>query len=135
MKDCVFCKIVTGDIPCHKIYEDKDTFAFLDVHPVNKGHTLVIPKKHVKDIFEASPSILKALSVANQKIARALGMSADGVNVFMNNKEAAGQIVFHLHYHVFPRWKDDGINPKLPHQSYSDTEMKRIAENIRKSLA
>ena len=135
MKDCVFCKIVKGEIPCHKVYEDKVTFVFLDNRPVNKCHTLVVPKRHVENIFDAPPSLLKVLMSTIQKIAIALGKSADGVNVFMNNGEAAGQVVFHLHYHLIPRWKDDGLHLKWPHKTYSDQEMKTIAQGIQKLIA
>ena len=135
MKDCLFCKIVKGEIPSQKVYEDDQTYAFLDINPVNKGHTLVIPKVHVENIFDAPSSLMKILTSTIQKIAIALGKSADGVNVFMSNKEAAGQEVFHLHYHLIPRFHDDGIQIKLPHKSFSDKEMAAIAEGIRKLLA
>ena len=132
-KSCIFCKIVKGELPCSKIYEDKDTFAFLDIYPINKGHTLIIPKQHFMNIFDVPEPVLKTLVAATKKIAEAVakGMNCDGVNVGMNNNSAAGQVVYHIHFHVIPRFKDDGL--KLwPQSKYaSDEEKQAAAERIR----
>ena len=110
-KNCIFCKIVKGEIPCSKIYEDEHTLAFLDIMPINKGHTLVIPKKHYKNIFDIPEEELCEVMKAVKKIAPAIqdAANADGVNITSNNEEAAGQVVMHSHTHIIPRFKDDGL--------------------------
>ena len=109
--DCIFCKIIAGEIPCAKIYETDDVLAFLDIAPVNRGHALVIPKKHQENIFSLDPELGKELIMAMKKVGHALleETQADGLNIGMNNFEAAGQLVFHAHWHLIPRFKDDGL--------------------------
>ncbi len=115
--DCIFCKIVAGDIPSHKVYEDDATFAFLDISPASRGHTLVIPKQHTADLFNVPTHSLEAVGRTTQHIARQLQqvVQCDGLNVVQNNGSAAGQTVFHYHVHVIPRWQGDqaigGWNP------------------------
>lgn len=110
MNDCLFCKIVAGATPSEKIYEDEDTFAFLDIHPINRGHTLVIPKAHYANIYEAPEEVFARLMHTVRflapKIKQAVG--ADGINIGINNDKAAGQLVFHLHVHIIPRFDEDG---------------------------
>ena len=100
MEDCIFCKIVSGDAPSHKIYEDDDIVAFLDIHPVNPGHTLVIPKDHHKDLAETPPEIASKLIQVVQKIKPAVlgAVDADSFNLGVNVGEKAGQVVFHTHF-------------------------------------
>jgi len=107
--DCIFCKIVAGQIPSHKVYEDETTLAFLDIHPATRGHTLVIPKEHVADLFAISPEAACAATRSTQVVARMLqhAVGPDGINVRQNNGSAAGQDVFHYHVHVIPRWQGD----------------------------
>jgi len=111
--DCVFCKILTGDIPAFKIYEDDETFAFMDINPVHDGHCLVIPKSHSKNIFETSDETLAALMASTRRVARAVeaALSPDGINVLQANGPGAAQSVFHIHFHVLPR--ETGDNTKL----------------------
>ncbi len=135
MPDCIFCKIVRGDLPSFKIYEDDETLAFLDIHPVNPGHTLVIPKEHATNIFEVSPeqwsSVQETVRMLAHPIERA--MQADGINLAMNNREHAGQVVDHAHVHLIPRFKGDGL--KLwPHKAYKDGEAEDVKQKIRKAL-
>lgn len=110
MNDCIFCNIATGTIPSEKIYEDEDTFAFLDIHPINRGHTLVIPKAHYANIYETPDEVfakvMHTVSFLAAKIKQAVG--ADGINIGINNDQAAGQLVFHLHAHIIPRFDGDG---------------------------
>ncbi|KHO49573.1 MAG: Hit-like protein involved in cell-cycle regulation [archaeon GW2011_AR11] len=111
MDNCIFCKIVAGQIPSAKVYEDHETFAFLDIAPANKGHCLVVPKKHMATVEEAAPEALAAMMRAAKKVARAIS-SAQGntaYNIVVNNGREAGQIVFHLHLHVIPRYADDEL--------------------------
>jgi len=135
MDDCVFCKIVAGDIPCYKVYEDEDFLAFLDMYPVNHGHTLVIPKKHYDNIFDLPNDIASKYFVVVQKIAGVVKniMDADGINIGMNNLPAAGQVVFHSHIHVIPRFKNDGLN-HWGNKEVNQDEMNKIAEKMKESI-
>lgn len=104
--DCIFCKIIDGEIPSAKVYEDEDVYAFLDISQVTKGHTLVIPKSHEKDVFELNEETAAKLFRVVPLIANALNktFSPKGMNVLNNNKEFAGQSVFHYHLHLLPRY-------------------------------
>jgi histidine triad (HIT) family protein len=107
--ECIFCKIVAGGIPSHKVYEDDATLAFLDIHPATRGHTLVIPKEHAADLFALSDEVACAVMRSTQVVAHILQnvVKPDGINVRQNNGSAAGQDVFHYHVHVIPRWQGD----------------------------
>lgn len=107
--DNIFAKILRGEIPCHRIYEDENVVAFMDVMPQGKGHCLVIPKQGSRNILDADPAVLTHLVAAVQKISIAVkkAFDADGVTVMQFNEPAGGQSVFHLHFHVIPRF--DGI--------------------------
>jgi histidine triad (HIT) family protein len=135
MEDCIFCKIVKGEIPCSKIYEDENIFAFLDIAPVHKGHALVIPKKHFETILDIPENELKELILAVKKIATAVekGTEADGFVVTMSNRKAAGQVVPHAHFHIIPRYKDDGLKhwPKI---EYKEGEMEEVRDKITNQL-
>ena len=104
--DCLFCQIIAGDTPSHKVYEDEHTLAFLDIMPSGPGHTLVIPKQHATEIDDISPESLSATILCAQSVARMLRrkLKADGLNVFQNNGAAAGQEIGHYHLHLLPRW-------------------------------
>ncbi len=112
MDDCIFCKIIKGEIPSYKIYEDDMTFAFLDIARDSYGHTLIIPKKHCSNVLDCDNEYLEAVSKTVKKIAvhytRDCGF--DGVNILNASGESAQQTVFHLHFHIVPRKKDDGID-------------------------
>lgn len=107
--DCIFCKIVRGDIPAHIVYEDDATLAFLDISPAARGHALVIPREHTPDLFGAPDETLSAVTQAVQQVGRRLQqvLQPDGLNVIQNNGSAAGQSVFHYHVHLIPRWEGD----------------------------
>lgn len=135
--NCIFCKIVAGEIPSTRVYEDADTLAFMDIGPVIKGHTLVIPKQHYDPITKTPVDVLGRLMKVVQKIAQAQmnGLKADGVNVLNANGTAAGQQVPHIHFHVVPRFKTDGHHWNWAPKKYdSIEEMKKIADEIRKGL-
>lgn len=126
--DCIFCKIIKGEIPSHKVYEDENVLAFLDVNPVSKGHTLVVPKKHVEDIHgtEDMTYMWEAIVKVTDAIDEAL--EPEGFNIDQNNGEVAGQEVFHMHFHVTPRYTGDEIQ-----LSYDRTDLEEgesIAETI-----
>ena len=131
MPQCVFCSILEKNIPTDFVYEDEHVAAFLDIRPTKKGHVLVIPKKHSDTFLETDPEILSYVARGVQRVARAVvaALGADGCNISINNGEAAGQIVFHLHWHIIPRTADDGL-VNWPHTSYHDGEAKEIAEKI-----
>lgn len=112
MNDCIFCKIIRREIPCHKIYENEDVLAFLDIAGDVWGHTLVIPKKHCVNILDCDDATLASVTAAVKKISRHFveDCGFDGVDVMNANNAAAQQSVFHLHFHVIPRKEMDGID-------------------------
>lgn len=115
MKDCIFCKIIKGEIPCHKIYEDENVLAFLDIENDFYGHTLVIPKKHCTNIFDADDKILLEVMKAVKKISNYYisDCGFEGVHTFNNNGKEAGQSVMHLHFHIKPRKSGDGLGAEF----------------------
>lgn len=133
--DCIFCKIAKGEIPSSKIYEDDNYLAFLDINPVARGHTLVIPKIHTADIFDTPESAFSGLTAMAQKIAKAVvrATAAGGVNFSINNGAAAGQAVFHIHIHLIPRKAADNL-PPWPHGSLPAGEAAELAAEIRGKL-
>lgn len=130
--DCIFCKICAGEIPCAKVYEDEHVLAFLDIAPVTKGHCLVIPKNHYTNILEINTAETPHVFNAIQKIAPAVmkSVGAKGFNIVQNNFEAAGQTVFHVHFHIVPRVLDDKVIV-WHHGQYESTEaMLEVANSI-----
>ena len=129
--DCIFCKIVAGEIPCAKVYEDENILSFLDIAPVNKGHALVITKEHHEDLLslpiEQGCRLLESLQKVGKAVMEVTG--ADGFNVIQNNGTAAGQLVFHTHFHIIPRFEQDGLE-LWPQGSYDDGEMAELAAKI-----
>lgn len=132
----LFLKIVAGEIPCDKVYEDEGTFAFLDINPTTKGHTLVVPKTYTRNLFSMTAEEFGRLMQTAHKVAHALqkATGAEGINIIMNNEAAAGQIVFHAHVHVIPRWTEDGAFPKPNHTTYTEGEKELFLEKIKKAL-
>lgn len=130
--DCLFCKIVAGEIPCYKIWENELFLAFLDIKPINLGHALIIPKKHAEDLFEIPPEDLFQLGETIQKVASLVkaGTEADGINLGMNNGSAAGQLIFHAHLHVIPRFEDDGLKHWPGREDLTDDDFKTIQAKI-----
>ena len=131
----VFAKVLRGELPSHKIYEDEDTFAFLDIMPRSDGHALVITKEEARDLFDVSPEALAKLMAVVQKLAPKIkdAMGADGVLIAQFNGAAAGQTVFHLHVHIIPR--KEGVELK-PHagKMADQAALAATAERIRKKL-
>lgn len=109
----IFGKILRGEIPCHRVYEDADTLAFMDVMPQSPGHLLVVPKAPSRNLLDADPAALSKVIPVVQKLARAAkeAFEADGITVMQFNEPAAGQTVFHLHFHVIPRYESAGLKP------------------------
>ena len=110
--ECIFCKIITGDIPSKKIYEDDQHVAFLDIFPAGRGHSLVIPKEHFADIHSMPAEAYGGIAKVAKKVADLLQgkLESEGTTIFQMNKEAGWQTVFHAHMHVIPRWSNDGLH-------------------------
>ena len=134
--DCIFCKIIKGEIPCTKVYEDEEHLSFLDIAPANKGHCLVIPKKHSETTLDMNKEELcRLIAVVNKVTAGVVkALKPDGYNLFVNNKKAAGQLVPHVHFHIVPRFKDDGHKFDWEHKKYEDGEAEEFRERIKNFL-
>ncbi|HEU5140627.1 MAG TPA: HIT family protein [Bacillales bacterium] len=131
--DCIFCKIVAGELPAAKVFENDDVVAFLDLGQVTKGHTLVIPKVHQKNVYELTPEVAQKVFAVVPRIARSIKeqFKPIGMNLLNNNEEPAMQSVFHYHVHIIPRYgKDDGFGAIWQTHETSEGEMKEIAETI-----
>jgi histidine triad (HIT) family protein len=109
--DCLFCKIIAGEIPCFKLFENDDTLAFMDINPANEGHALVIPKEHARDVYAVSDAAITATVKTAKKLAAAIDktLKPDGLNLLQCNGPAAAQSVFHFHMHVLPRQEGDEL--------------------------
>lgn len=137
MSETVFSKIIRGELPAHKIYEDDKVLAFLDIHPVNPGHTLVIPKNtETRNIFDIPAEDWLAMTTVVHQLAAAIekATGADGVNIMMNNRESAGQVIDHPHIHIIPRFKNDGLKA-WHHAAYKDDEAAEMLRKIRERLS
>jgi histidine triad (HIT) family protein len=135
--NCIFCKIVAGEIPATKVYEDAEVLAFMDIGPIIKGHTLVIPKQHFDPITATPEPVLAKLVAVVKQIAAAQmnGLRAEGVNVVQANGAAAGQVVPHLHFHVIPRYAADGHRWNWAAKKYDGpAEMQQLAAAIKAAL-
>ncbi|MBI2232885.1 MAG: HIT family protein [Candidatus Aenigmarchaeota archaeon] len=133
--DCLFCKIIRGEIPSRKVYEDKDSVAFLDINPANPGHTLVMPKKHAENIFDADDEMLGRVIVAAKAISKKIkdSLNADGINVIQNNGRHAGQIVNHIHFHIIPRFANDTVIISYPKIKMEDKDFEEIQKKLTES--
>jgi histidine triad (HIT) family protein len=131
--DCIFCKIIAGELPAQIVAEDERTVAFMDISPATRGHALVVPRRHVQDLLEIDPEDLSAVAHAAQRLAgRARDrLHADGVNLLNSCGAAAWQTVFHFHIHVIPRYQDDPLRlPWVPEQG-SPEEIAAAAAELR----
>lgn len=130
MTDCIFCKIISGDIPSYQVYEDDDVLAFLDITQTTKGHTLVVPKKHIRNVLEMSAEDAATLFSKIPHIASHITqrLSASGMNILQNNEMIAGQTVFHAHVHLIPRYcKDDGFKASFTEH---DLDLKALQDTL-----
>jgi histidine triad (HIT) family protein len=129
--DCIFCKIIKGEIPNHTVYEDEHVLAFLDIFPHAKGHTVIIPKEHYESLEDLSEEQWKNISIALKETLQKVNekLNPDGTNIGINNKEIAGQVVPHVHWHIIPRYKNDGggsIHSII--KNPGDTSVEKLAE-------
>ncbi len=134
--DCLFCKMVGGQIPVTKIYEDEVVLAFLDIGPVSDGHTLLIPKQHFEKLHDCPDELVGQLCSRLGRIAKAVAgaMNSDGYNLLCNTGRAAGQLIEHLHFHIIPRNSDDGLFNRWPAYKYEEGKIEEIAARICKNL-
>jgi len=135
-KECLFCRIVKGEIPSKKVYEDTNTFAFLDINPRNPGHTLIITKKHFETLFDMPDAEGSKLFLSMRKVANLVknGTKAHGLSVCQNNGSAAGQVVAHIHFHLIPRFLNEGpaaVEAMLPVKKMDDNTLDKIAATIK----
>jgi histidine triad (HIT) family protein len=136
MSNCIFCKIITGEIPSTKIYEDELVYAFMDISPINKGHILVIPKEHHPASSSIPENIAGRMFHIGSRIGVALrrGLDYDGFNLHLADGTCAGQVVMHAHLHVVPRGAEDGFHWNWRQLKYEDNEAGEIAVKIKKKL-
>jgi histidine triad (HIT) family protein len=131
--DCIFCRIIAGEIPSYRVAENETTLAFLDIEPAAKGHTLVISKQHAVNLLDSAPEDVAAVAQMVQQVAQQIeaALRPDGLNILQNNRPAAGQVVMHYHVHLLPRWSDDNVmqawRPKAP----AGLDLNEIAAQIR----
>jgi len=133
-EDCLFCKIAREEIPCKKVFEDDFTLAFLDIRPMTKGHTIVIPKNHYETLADISNKDITNLFQSVKKVAHILynKLDIDGYNIVMNNYEAAGQVIKHSHVHIIPRNKRDGlIKLEIPKKEAAEEQLINVLNQLK----
>lgn len=139
MKDCncIFCKIANGEMPSYTVYEDNDFKVIFDVNPASKGHSLIIPKNHYKNLFELDDEIASKALVIAKKVSSAIKneLKCDGFNILQNNEEIAGQTVFHFHMHLIPRYADDTVKFITPSVGIDKAFAAELAEKINAALS
>ncbi len=135
-QDCIFCKIIKGEIPSFKVYEDDDTLAFMDINPASDGHALVIPKVHAEDVHAVSDDSISRTVVAAKKVAAAVEktVTPGGINLVQCNGPAAGQSVFHFHMHVLPRREGDDLKLNWGLRPGDMDAIGKLAEKIKKNI-
>ncbi len=131
-ENCIFCKIVSGVIPCHRLLETDSALAFLDIGPLSPGHALIIPKDHHENILDTPPETMAAVASLIPTLANALkaATGAGGINVLQNTGKVAGQLVDHLHVHLIPRVEGDGLGYRWKPKEYAGGEAEDMAERI-----
>lgn len=136
MDNCIFCKIIAGDIPSSAIYEDEDFKVIMDISPASKGHAIILSKKHFDNLFELEDDVAKKVLIVARKVAAAMKeeLNCDGINLLQNNGEAAGQTVFHLHFHLIPRYKNDNVKLAWTPGKYEDGEALELAKKIARRI-
>ncbi len=135
MRDCIFCRIGAGEAPAARLLETPGVLAFLDIAPVNYGHTLIIPKAHHQNLLELPDDLWTEMGAVCRRVAQALRTTlyAQGFNIQMNNFEAAGQVVFHAHLHVIPRYDTDGLQ-LFPQENYKPGDLEKTRDQLSRAL-
>jgi histidine triad (HIT) family protein len=136
-RGCIFCAIVEGRAPAEVVFEDEETLAFMDIHPANPGHTLIIPKRHVRDIYDLDAETAAAVMGTTVRVAKAIksALQPDGMNLVQSNERAASQDVFHFHMHIIPRWYGDGLRLARPPEVRRTMSIEEAAARIRGEVA
>lgn len=137
MTECIFCRILEREVSSEVLYRTERVVAILDINPIHFGHVLIIPRTHAETFLEVPETELPELIHTVQVVSRAVveALHPPGFNIFSNNGKAAGQSVFHFHFHVTPRYEDDNIQFVLKLKKYSTDEMKQYADRIRKCVS
>jgi histidine triad (HIT) family protein len=132
-EDCIFCKVLAGDIPSEKVYEDEHAIAVMDINPWTRGHLVVFPRKHAADVFEIEDGELERVAVAVKRVATKVrdSLRPDGINLLQSNGSAAWQTIFHLHVHVIPRYDDDPLELPTRPQPATPEQLAEVAKEIR----
>ena len=135
-ENCIFCKIIAGEIPSNTIYEDEEFKVILDASPATRGHALILPKEHYADLYEIEEEVAGRAMKLAKKLTEHMTkvLSCDGFNILQNNHEVAGQTVFHFHMHLIPRYMDSPNKDILiwNHETYSQQEMAEIRDSLAK---
>jgi len=136
VSDCIFCRIVAGDIPSAKVYEDENCLAFMDINPLAEGHTLLVPKKHAETIYDMSPEAVASLTALLPRLARAVrkAANAEGLNILQNNGACSGQAVMHVHFHLIPRVPGDGLGYRWNAGKYQEGRLEQLQSRVRKAF-
>lgn len=136
MNDCVFCKIIKGELPSYKIYEDESFLAILDINPINPGHVLLIFKEHYKSVYDLPDKLLNKSGPILKKLAISIknGIGAEGINIIMNNENISGQMIPHAHFHIITRFTNDGYRHWLGKPYANKEEAVKIAEKIKSNF-
>jgi histidine triad (HIT) family protein len=132
-EDCIFCKVLAGEIPSEPVYEDEHAMAVMDINPWTRGHVVVFPRKHAANLFEIEDEELQRVIVAVKRVAEKVreGLDPDGVNLLQSNGRAAWQTIFHLHFHVIPRYDDDPLELPTRPKPAEPEELAEVAKEIR----
>ena len=135
-QNCIFCNIANGSIPAAVLFENSEFKVILDANPAAKGHTLIIPKEHIDNIYDMDGDTAGKLFALATVIAKALNrvLDCDGLNILQNNGAASGQTVFHFHMHLIPRWNDDDLQIGWKNQRFPEDELKSLAEEIAQEI-
>lgn len=135
--DCLFCNIINGDMEAYRVNENENTVSFLDAFPVTRGHTLVVPKTHVRTIDELDPKQIPPLFEEVQLVASAIDQTVnpDGINIMQNNGKAAGQEIDHVHVHIIPRFENDNVQISFEQDELDEHNPDRLVENLQKNLS
>jgi histidine triad (HIT) family protein len=133
---CIFCKIIAGHIPSTRVLEAPEAIAFLDINPVNHGHTLIVPKAHHALLSELPDALAAEVGALLPRLCRAIraATGADGLNVIVNHGEAAGQTIDHCHWHIIPRFRNDSVHWPWPHQAYAGDQLNEMKSRIERAL-
>jgi histidine triad (HIT) family protein len=133
---CIFCAIAAGEAPSIRVYEDEHTVAFMDINPATRGHVLVIPRLHARDLLDVSGDELLHVMSTVQRVAFAVeeALHPDGINLIQANRRAAFQSVYHFHVHVIPRWWDDGLRPPWSHRAGDPDELRELGQRVKTAL-